>query len=112
MFVISKKDSYVWPVVIEIPVDGGKFEKHTFDAEFKRVTQERILELLDLIDKQKLNDMDFCREVLVGWKGVTDGESEIPFSESSRDEVLNIAGVASAIATAFFLSRAKARTKN
>ena len=36
-FILAQSDSYSWPVTVEFPVDGGRFEKQTFDAEFKRL---------------------------------------------------------------------------
>ena len=40
-FVLKQSDTYKWPVTVEIPIDGGRFDKQTFDAEFKRLPQER-----------------------------------------------------------------------
>ena len=41
-FAIKQTASYFWPVVVELPADVGRFEKHTFDAEFRRLNQTRI----------------------------------------------------------------------
>lgn len=113
MFSISQSKSYHWPVTVELPVTGGKHEKHTFDAEFKRITQGRIKEISKAIESGDMTDSDFCKEILLGWKGVHDDRGEaIPFSETARDELLDIQLVAGAIVTAFFKSLQGARTKN
>ena len=36
----SQSPSYRWPVVVEFPVDGGKFDKETFDAENNKVKRK------------------------------------------------------------------------
>jgi hypothetical protein len=109
MFKISQKPTYSWPVTVNLPVDGGKFEKQTFDAEFKRLTQSQIKAHLEA----NASDFDFGKDVLVGWKGVTDDSgAEVPFSESSRDQLLEIPAVSSAVTVAFYESIAGAKRKN
>ena len=36
-FVLKQSDTYVWPVTFDIPVDGGRHEKQTFDGERRRL---------------------------------------------------------------------------
>lgn len=112
MFVLSQSSSYTWPVTVEFPVSGGKYDKQTFDAEFKRLPQSAIKELTDRAAKGELNDSDFVKEILVGWKGITDGKDEVPFSSQALEQLLEIPLVAAAIAQAFFGSVAGARRKN
>lgn len=113
-FVISKATKYSWPVQLEIPVDGGKHEKQTFDAEFKRIPQSKIKEILDGIKSESItDDVALARDLMVGWAGVKDNENnDIPFSEKSFSELLDIPGVAGAIVKTFFESLAGARRKN
>lgn len=113
MFVLSQSQSYSWPVTVELPSSGGKFEKSTFDAEFKRLSQSRIKEIQKQISTDEISDADFCKEVLVGWKGIHDDNGkEIPFSEGARDRLIDVALVAGSICKAFFISLAGAKTKN
>lgn len=112
MFVLSQSTSYTWPVTVEFPVSGGKFEKQTFDAEFKRLPQTRIREMTTDAGRGKIDDNDFAREVLVGWKGVSDGSGDVPFSAEALDRLLEIPLVAGAIVQAFFESLAGAKRKN
>lgn len=110
MFVISQSESYAWPVEVKLPASGGTFDKHTFEAEFKRMPASRIREL---IAREDILDIDFCREVMVGWKGIVDNNmKEIPFSETARDRMLDVPGVAQAIYAAFLESHSGARRKN
>lgn len=115
MFKISQSNSYSWPVSSESAISGGKFEKLTFDAEFKRISQTRIQEIIKLVEPSPplISDVDLAKEVLVGWNGIVDGaDQDVPFSEASRDQLLDIPGVASAIVTAFYASLSGGKRKN
>lgn len=111
-FTITQSDAYFWPVTIEIPIDGGRFEKHTFDAQFKRLTQTRIESLTDHVFTQTIKDRDVVAEVMAGWKGVNDGSDELVWSEANRDILLNIPMVASTIVKAWIASLSGAQRKN
>ena len=113
MFVISQKPSYSWPVEVHFPVDGGKTDRQTFDAEFKRMTQTRINEIRELIEKNQITDTELAREVLVGWEGVNDANSDaVPFTERSRDQLLDVPLVASAVVMAWLSSLTGIKRKN
>lgn len=111
MFVLKKSESYSWPVSVKVPVSGGQFKKETFDAEFKRLSQSRIQEVIKNVEE--MNNSDFCKEILLGWKGIQDdGGEEIPFSESARDTLLDVPAVAGSIVSAFFESLSGEKRKN
>lgn len=113
MFIISQSGSYKWPVSVEFPVDGGKSEKQTFDVEFKRLSQTRIEEIRKQVEDGNITDREFSREVMVGWAGVVDGNGDaVPFSESGRDNLLDIPLVSAAVVMAFMNSLAGVRRKN
>lgn len=113
MFVISQKTTYTWPVTVEFPVDGGKTDRQTFDAELKRMTQSRINEIREAIEKGETSDTELAREVLVGWEGVNDDNGEaVPFSERSRDKLLDIPLVAAAVVVAWLGSLSGVKRKN
>lgn len=111
-FVISQSSTYTWPVTVEFPADGGRTERQTFDAEFRRLTQSRVRELADAIQSGELTDADIALEVMTGWSGVTDGDAEIPFSDRNLRQLIELPLVASAIVVAFFGSLSGARRKN
>lgn len=113
MFIISQSTSYTWPVTVEFPTDGGKTERQTFDAEFKRVSQTRINEIRERIEKGDITDPELARDVLVGWNGVHDSSGDsVPFSERARDMLLDVPLVASAVVLAWLGSLTGIKRKN
>lgn len=112
MFQIAQKDTYSWPVTVELPVDGGRREKHTFEAEFRRLPQPRLDELAGEARTGTVDDALLASEILVGWHGVNAGDSELAFSDSARDRMFAIPGVRAAVIRAFFESIGGARQKN
>lgn len=112
MFVISQSNTYKWPITVEFPIDGGNFEKQTFDAEFRRMTQSQIETWLKKIADGEAKDADFAAHILVGWKGITDGAEEVPFSETNRDRLFDIPLVTAALIKAYVSSVAGAKAKN
>lgn len=113
MFKIIQPTEYSWGITVELPADGGRVEKQTFDGIFKRVSQTRLGEIQKSIEANEMRDIDLAREVLIGWKGVVDGNGEeVPFSESARDQLLDIPMVAAAVVIAFMQSITGAKRKN
>jgi len=109
----SQSLTYRWPVSVEFPVDGGKFDKEVFDAEFKRLPQDRLREIGEKIEAGSILDTELLDQVLTGWSGIFDeAGNEVPFSETSRQRILNVALVASAIVAAWLESLAKGKRKN
>lgn len=113
MFILNQAPTYLWPVKVELPVSGGKHEKHTFDAEFRRLSQSRMVEIGKAIDAGTTSDIELAREVLAGWKGIVGADGQdIPYSEAARDALLDVPLVAAAVVMAFFESAAGAKRKN
>lgn len=112
MFKIVQSDEYTWPVTVEVPTDGGRSDKSTFDAKFKRLTQSRMDEIRKGISAGDVTDVDLAREVLVGWSGVVDDKGDVPYSEAARDRLLDIPTVSSAVVMALLGSLSGARRKN
>jgi hypothetical protein len=121
-FKLQQSATYVWPVKIVLPIDGGKREVHTFDATFRRLPQSRINEIIKqarlqergrLEDDQELEDQGAAREIMSGWAGVHDDDNvEIPFSEGAISQLLEIPTVAGQIVKAWFESLSEAKRKN
>jgi len=124
-FVLKQSSSYVWPVTVRLPISGGKFEKQTFDAEFKRLPQARInkiqIEVQARIKSSERNetaddsisDQSIADEILIGWANVLDEDGdEVPFSESMKQQLLDIPTMATAIIVAYFDSLTGTKTKN
>jgi hypothetical protein len=120
-FVLKQSASYAWPVPLLIPVDGGRREKHSFDAEFKRLPQSRINEIIKLAralelgraDEESLDDKTAAKEILIGWAGITDDSGkDVPFSEAALDQLLEIPTIAGQIIRAWFNSMEVAKKGN
>jgi hypothetical protein len=124
-FVLKQSDSYTWPVSIKLPANGGKRERQTFDAEFKRLPQSRINEIQVQVQQrikaaergddtgEGITDQGIADEVLVGWDGIVDGDGEaVPFSKSTKAQLLDVPMMAGAIIEAFFESLVEAKRKN
>ena len=112
MFVIGASDSYSWPVEIVLPADGGKLNKQTFTAVFARLGTTRLSELNDQLTAGQITTLDIVKEVLVGWKDVSDSNgNDIPFSTGFRDKILEIANVAPQI-LAVYMDSVRGKIKN
>jgi hypothetical protein len=120
-FVLKQSDSYSWPVPLLIPVDGGKKQKFSFDAQFKRLKHSRINQIIKQAraihfgreEEDMLDDQEGVREILVGWSGVFDDDgNEVPFSESALLQLIEIQTVPGQIIKAWFDSMETSKQKN
>lgn len=124
-FVLTQSSSYFWPVSFDIPVDGGRHEKQTFDAELKRLAQTRIIEIQEAVQKRlsaiqrdeetddMITDGEIANEILIGWDGINDEKgAPVPFSEKTKAQLLDVPTVTAAIVTAYFSSLQGAKRKN
>jgi hypothetical protein len=124
-FVLKQSDSYSWPVTIKMPADGGKREKQTFTAIFKRLAQSRINEIQQEVQRRiklgeagedvqgSISDVSLADEILVGWDDVNDGDGEaVPYSKTTKVQMLEVPMLASAIIEAYFESLVEQKRKN
>jgi hypothetical protein len=112
-FILKRDDRFSWPVSFDVPIDGGKFKRETFDAEFRRLSQSRLDEIRELSRTEGVTDPEVAREVLVGWSGIKDDDGEdVPFSESALEQLLDVPMLATAIVAKYFESLQGAKAKN
>lgn len=121
-FVLAKSSTYKWPVRITLATDDGKRTVENFDVEFRRLPQSRINEIIRQAraaernrgdDDEQIEDQDAAREIMAGWAGVTaDDGTEIPYSEASLGQLLEIPTVAGQIVKAWFESLKEGKRKN
>ena len=112
-FVLKQSDTYSWPITFDLPVDGGRHQRQSFDGEFMRLPQSRIREIGQLIESGDITDAAIASEVLVGWSGVTDDQGEdIPFSKKTLEQILDVPMLATSVVTAYFGSLQGAKRKN
>jgi hypothetical protein len=110
LFVLAKTDQYSWPVVVQMPKSGGQWDKMSFDVTFKRLRQS---EIKKWFEDSNTGDKDFCRSVVVGWKGIqSEDKQDVPFSHESLEVLLDEPQVATAIAKAYLESVSGAPAKN
>lgn len=78
-FIRKKVKTFVWPVTIEEPADGGAFSSSTFDITFKRLGRKEFGKL------SEKGDLPLLKAVVLNWSGITDEETgePIPFSTES-----------------------------
>jgi hypothetical protein len=104
-FVLSKKETFRYLVKVRQARDSGKLEEFEFTAEFRRLDQAKVRELL----AKGLADRKLLDEVWVGWSGVKtlvsrDGvevEEEMPVTPTNREALLLEPGVEIALARAW-----------
>lgn len=112
MFKLTQSATYTWPVAVHVPVNGGQYDKQTFDGEFKRLPDSRLKEIGRKVDAGEMPDSDFVREVMVGWCGITADGVEVPFSNENLERLLEVPGVAGAVALAVIDSLSGLKRKN
>ena len=112
-FKLKLSDTYTTPVVVDIPISGGRFDRVTFDAEFRRVGREELNDIYEEMRQPGKSDLDLLSKVLVGWKGVQDEDGEeLPFSEESKAAVFDVPQVVPALVRTFYGSINKVKEKN
>lgn len=128
-FVLSKSVTYSWPVILEMPVDGGRFKKERFTIIFNRLPQSRVDEILMLGQKLRRVAQDglpetedllnetraTVREMVAGWEGVKqhdDDPEDLEFSHENLAALLDFQGVGAAIMEAFGESLQLSKAKN
>ena len=124
MFILKKEATFTHPIVFYTPSDGGTQKEETFDAVFKIIPQSRINEIgvqaqkkqkeLDegIYDGVKISDYLIADEILVGWDGITDGNEPVPFTPTTKKQLLDIAGLANILVEKYFNEVTKQKTKN
>ena len=117
-FVLKQSSSYSWPVSFDVPVDGGRHERQTFDGEFKRLPQSKIGPMVAELGKlEDLGELDriteIASDVLIGWSGINDDDGkEIPFSQKALEQLLEVPFLAVAVLKAYMDSIKGAKRKN
>lgn len=109
MFKISASATYTTPVTVELP---GSKQKSIFDAEFRRLSQQEVENLMERAREGGMSDAAFVREVMVGWNRVNDESGELEFSAVNLDKLLAVYPVAACIIKAYTDSLAGARLGN
>jgi hypothetical protein len=92
---------------VETPIDGGKFQKQTFDAIFKKMSRSEFNNLVEQGDDALVD------QIVEGWEGITDEDGkEIPFTQKTKKELTDDPYVMRALITAYADSVMGASQKN
>ena len=86
-------------------------ETNAAPAKAPAAAREPLLDIRGLKTHFKTDD-GFVREVLVGWRGVVDGDADLPFSETALRQVLLVPNAAAGIVLAFTEAHAGLIRKN
>lgn len=127
-FVLDQSGTYSWPVAYELPVDGGRHRRVTFEVVFRRVEQQRVEQILaaqqqliqlaqrgeDISDRLSIG-REHAAEVMAGWSGVKakdDSTEDLEFTPANREAFLQVPGMAGAVLKAFGESLQLGKEKN
>lgn len=106
-FVRKKSSSFKWPVTVEFPVDGGRFETESFDALFRRIGRKEFQKLLDK------GDVELIEAVMEGWEGVKDESGkDIAFTPAALKDMLDDPCFTKGVITSYLASLEGAKAKN
>ena len=99
----ATEGTYTWPVVVMLPLDGGKHQRQQFTGKFsKAFTLDDVTEGVDDLPK-----------LLVGWSEILDDDGkEVPFSEATLAEYCKVPIFVSAVFEAWRNSFSQAKAKN
>ena len=106
MFKLAQKKEVTYPVMVSVPQDGGSVAKHSFEATFEVLPQSEL-------DRMVGNE-DVLVRVLKGFRNVRDENGqEVPFTEETKAQLLEITYVRVALQEAYFaLQRGQGARKN
>jgi len=99
-----------WPVTVNVPTDGGKTVKATFNAQFEVLPAKEADEIL--YGKSE-DHTDLLARVIVGLKGVgSEAGEELPFEEA-KAQLLSITYARTALFEAYGeCANGRGRAKN
>lgn len=111
MFKIEDQETIEWPVVVNVPQNGGTFKKERFTVEFMMISDSEILS----IHEGGGRDPEVLRKVVVGWgDDVFDRDGKpLPFTRESLELLINIRRNRDALISAYGeISKGEAARKN
>ena len=113
MFKLALNPTYAWPVSVEIPTDGGKYETATFQAIFKRGTVQDYEDFYKRMESGELSFVEAARQIVHGWEDVLGDEGKpVEFTPEALEKLLSIPRFAEAIFWAYVNSATGAKIKN
>lgn len=127
-FILQTSPTYWWPITFEIPIDGNRYRRETFEVEFNRLPQSEVEAIMATeLEAQRAiqSGADNTREllalarthaerVIAGWRGIldTDGGEPVPFSVTALRQLLEVPNMATVILQVYGESVNKAKVGN
>ncbi len=109
MFKLAQVEKVWWPVVIQMPVDGGKTRKHEIQVQFHLQNQDET----DQTIAERTGDAEFFCGVILDWKQVCDEDGQpIEFSIDACRKLVKIKYVRAALVKAYQEASYGAAAKN
>lgn len=94
-FARKKATTYLWPVPVFPPADGGGYGKETIDLSFLRISRSELESIKD--------NVQLLKKVVKGWNGYVDEDGKaIPFSVTALEELLEDTAFVPAAAKAYW----------
>lgn len=112
MFKLNQSATFWWPVTLNVPVNGGNFQKATFDLEFKRITTSELEAMQEDVLRGRIKDKEAAKAIVANWRGVEDEAGAVEFSSSAMDRLLEVPNMATAIASAYAEALSGQKRKN
>lgn len=105
-FVFKETATYEWPVTVEFP-SGGKFEKQSFTAVFKKMPRSAFNELIEQGDDVLIGG------IMDGWDEINDDDGNpISFNKKNLQKLFDDPYVLRATVSAYTESLLGAQAKN
>ena len=105
MFVLKKDHEYDWPVTIQVPIDGGKFDARQITVRFRVMPADDVDKMLggeSLLPPSAEQVKAFLRGVIVGWSEVAvEGGGEAPFNDETLGQLIDLPFARNALFAAY-----------
>lgn len=113
MFKLAQSPTYWHPVELVQIEEDGSVSNVQVEVQFLRLTETQEEALLAEAREKAQRDRAVAPRIMRGWRKVGDERGvELPFTDANRDAFLDIAGNATAVVAAWFLSRNQAALGN
>lgn len=113
MFKVAVNEAFWAAVTVAIPADGDKVDTRKFSAQFKRLKQSELDEVMAKVSAGSITDQQLLDQVLINWREVGDEDgADMPFNPDNLAKACEVYPVRPSIVAAFFKSINGARQKN
>ena len=126
MFVVTQNPTFLAPVIVHLPGDGGKFKRVQFSVLFKALSKEDVDVLLKRIrrhskavaagdtDSEPVKDREVLDEVLAGFGAdlVEEDRTPMVFNPANVERLCSIYPIEAAIVKSFFDNFVSGPAKN